>query len=85
MDCNIDSITNAAMNLNLVVGGLRGALEGEWQDEVSSSYELYIEQCSGAEGRISDTVSRMKSECETLSSIDVDTIVAQAESTASSI
>ena len=85
MDCNIDSITNAAMNLKLVVGGLRGALNGEWQDEVSDSYQVYIEQCLGAEGRISDAVSKAQSECNTLSCIDVDTLVAQAESISASI
>jgi hypothetical protein len=79
MSYNIDSISNAAMNLKSAVEGLRGAREGEWQDEVSDSYDVYIERCLAAEGRISEAVSKIKNECETLSSIDADALAAQTQ------
>lgn len=81
MKCNIEPIASAVKRLDSSTNKLSSSLAGEWNDEVKESYRKYISQCKENMEKIRSTESKMKSECEKLSSIDVGVLVTSAEST----
>ena len=81
MKCNIDPIMNATKPLDASTNALSSSLSGDWDDEVKESYRKYIFQCKDVAEKITSAEARMKAECERLSSIDVDGLIASAEAT----
>ena len=81
MKCNIEPIASTVKRLDSSTNKLSSSLAGDWNDEVKESYRKYISQCKENTEKIRSIESKMKSECEKLSSIDVDALVASAEST----
>lgn len=81
MKCNIEPIASAVKKLDSSTNKLSSSLAGDWNDEVKESYRKYISQCKENTEKIRSIESKMKSECEKLSSIDVDALVTSAEST----
>ena len=85
MKCNIDPIVNAVKKLDTSTNKLTSSLAGDWDDEVKESYRKYISQCRENVEKIRSVESKMKTECEKLSSIDVDAMISSAEVTCSAI
>lgn len=85
MKCNIDSIVNAVKKLDASTNRLTPSLAGDWNDEVKESYRKYISQCRVNVEKIRSVESKMKTECEKLSSIDIDAMISSAEVTCSAI
>ena len=78
MKCNVEPIASALKKLDSSTNKLSSSLAGEWNDEVKESYRKYISQCKENTEKIRSIESKMKSECEKLSSIDVDVLVDSA-------
>ena len=78
MKCNVEPIVSAVKKLDSSTNKLSSSLAGDWNDEVKESYRKYISQCKENIEKIRSTESKMKSECEKLSSIDVDALVDSA-------
>ena len=78
MKCNIEPIASTVKRLDSSTNKLSSSLAGDWNDEVKDSYRRYISQCKENMEKIRSTESKMKSEFEKLSSIDVDALVDSA-------
>ena len=78
MKCNVEPIASAVKKLDSSTNKLSSSLAGDWNDEVKESYRKYISQCKENMEKIRSTELKMKSECEKLSSIDVDALVDSA-------
>ena len=85
MKCNLDPIVNAAKKLDESTNKLTPSLASDWNDEVKESYRKYISHCKENVEKIRSVESKMKTECEKLSSIDVDAMISSAEATCSAI
>ena len=81
MQCNVDPITKARAELESVTNNLSSAIAGDWDDEVKDSYKNYISQCKSILQNVRSAEDRMKRECNTISSINVDAIISKAEAT----
>ena len=85
MKCNIDPIVTAVKKIDASTNKLTSSLAGDWNDEVKESYRKYISQCRENVEKIRSVESKMKTECEKLSSIDVDAMISFVEVTCSAI
>lgn len=81
MKCNVEPISSTVKKLDSSTNKLSSSLAGDWNDEVKESYRKYISQCKENTEKIRNTESKMKAECEKLSRIDVDALIASAEAT----
>ncbi len=81
MKCNIEPISSAIKKLDSSTNKLTSALSGDWNDEVKESYRKYNSQCKEQLEKIRGYESNMNNACEKLSSINMDELVASAEST----
>ena len=85
MQCNVDPITKARAELESATNNLNSAIAGDWDDEVKDSYKNYISQCKSILQNVRSAEDRMKRECNTINSINVDAIISKAEATCQKI
>ena len=85
MNCNITPVTTEVKKLEAATNRLSPALASDWNDEVKESYRKYISQCKDNMSRIQTAVAKFRSECDNLSRLDVDSLIASADSLCSAI